>query len=193
MMFQQRFHGPIERAEITCSVRIWQRPHVKVGGRYRVGAGEIEVSGIREISLDDITPALARASGFASVVELLKTAKHGAGERVFVVSFHYLGPCTPDDVAGRGELSAVEVAELLTRLDNMDRRAAAGPWTRETLRLIADNPGTRAADLAALLGRSRDDFKRDVRKLKRLGLTSSLETGYEISPRGRSLLTTAAP
>ncbi len=89
MTFTKHLREPIMRGEITCSVRIWQRPHVKVGGRYRLGGGAIEVTGMREISLADITPDLARRSGFAGVVDLLKTAKHGPGERVYLVDFEY--------------------------------------------------------------------------------------------------------
>jgi hypothetical protein len=87
--FTKRLRAPVMAGEVTCSVRIWQRPHVKVGGRYRLGEGEIEVTGLREISLGDITPDLARRSGFAGVVDLLKVAKHGPGERVFLVDFDY--------------------------------------------------------------------------------------------------------
>jgi hypothetical protein len=89
MVFTKRLRAPIMAGEITCSVRIWQRPHVKVGGRYPLGPGAIEVTGLREIELADITPALARRSGFAGVVDLLKVAKHGPGERVFLVEFEY--------------------------------------------------------------------------------------------------------
>ena len=89
MTFTKHLREPIMRGEITCSVRIWQRPHVKVGGRYRLGGGAIEVTGMREISLADITPDLARRSGFAGVVDLLKTAKHGPGETVYLVDFEY--------------------------------------------------------------------------------------------------------
>jgi hypothetical protein len=79
--------------EITCSVRIWQRPHVKVDGTYPLGPGHVEVTSIREIALSDITPALARRSGFAGVVDLLKVAKHGRGERVYLVDFKYRDGC----------------------------------------------------------------------------------------------------
>ena len=75
--------------EVTCSVRIWRRPHVKVGGRYRLGPGAVEVTRLREIDLADVTPDLARRSGFTGVVDLLKIAKHGPGERVFLVDFAY--------------------------------------------------------------------------------------------------------
>jgi hypothetical protein len=92
MTFTKRLRDPVMRGEITCSVRIWQGPHVKVGGRYRLGPGMIEVTGIREIGLADITADLARRSGFAGVVDLLKIAKHGPGERVFLIDFFYDGP-----------------------------------------------------------------------------------------------------
>jgi hypothetical protein len=90
MQFTKRLREPIMAGEVTCSVRIWQRPHVKVGGRYRLGAGAIEVTSIRQIDLKDITPALARKSGFAGVVDLLKIARHGPGENVYLVEFTYV-------------------------------------------------------------------------------------------------------
>ncbi len=94
MGFTKRLREPIMRGEITCSVRIWQRPHVKVGGRYALGPGAIEVTSIRQIGMEDITPALARRSGFLGVVDLLKVAKHGPGENVYLVEFEYR-PGTP--------------------------------------------------------------------------------------------------
>lgn len=95
MMFARRLREPVMRGEIICSVRIWQKPKVKAGGRYALDGGHIEVTSIHEISLADVTPALARRSGFAGVVDLLKVAKHGPGERVFLVEFVYDGPEPP--------------------------------------------------------------------------------------------------
>jgi hypothetical protein len=89
MTFTKRLRDPIRRGEITCSVRIWRRPHVKVGGRYALAPGAIEVTSLREISLAEVTPELARRSGFAGLVDLLKVAKHGPGERAFLVEFRY--------------------------------------------------------------------------------------------------------
>ncbi|MEQ1780941.1 MAG: ASCH domain-containing protein [Hyphomonadaceae bacterium] len=89
MKFAKQLREPVMQGEVTCSVRIWQKPHVKVGGRYALGAGEIEVTSLKQISLADITSALARKSGFAGVVDLLKTAKHGPGENVYLVEFVY--------------------------------------------------------------------------------------------------------
>jgi hypothetical protein len=188
MLFKTRFHEGIRNGRISCTVRVWKRPHVKVGGRYALGNGAIVVDRIHETRLDGITPALARRSGFASVVDLLKTAKHGAGERVFVIDFHYDGAAPARKPPATGVVGAVELVELARRLDAMDRRAFNGAWTRETLRAIRVGPGVRAADLARELGRPRDEFKRDVRKLKNLGLTISLEIGYRLTSRGEALL-----
>ncbi len=91
MQFTKRLREPIARGEVTCTVRIWQKPHVKVGGRYPLGQGAVCVTSIREITLADITPELARRSGFAGVVDLLKVAKHGSGETVYLIEFEYLG------------------------------------------------------------------------------------------------------
>jgi hypothetical protein len=89
MTFTKRLHEPIMRGEVTCSVRIWHKPRVKLGGRYRLGEGAIEVTELHQIEWADITPGLARRSGFAGVVDLLKIAKHGAGQNVYLVEFEY--------------------------------------------------------------------------------------------------------
>lgn len=89
MQFIRRLREPIRRGEVTCSIRIWKQPRVKAGGRYPLGDGSIVVDSIQRIELSDITPSLARRSGFNGVVDLLKTAKHGRGEKVYLVEFHY--------------------------------------------------------------------------------------------------------
>ncbi|HEY2070099.1 MAG TPA: hypothetical protein VGG48_11135 [Rhizomicrobium sp.] len=89
MTFTERLREPIMRGEITTSIRIWKSPRVKVGGRYALGPGHVEVRKIRQIALADITPAMARASGFAGVVDLLKVAKHGSGSNVYLIDFAY--------------------------------------------------------------------------------------------------------
>jgi len=92
MVFAKRLRDGVRRGEITCSVRIWTCSHVKVGGRYRMDEGEIEVDSIEPIGFPDITPQLARESGFLGVIDLLKVAKHGKGERIYLVRFHYVPP-----------------------------------------------------------------------------------------------------
>ena len=89
MVFAKQLREPVMRGEITCSVRIWQSPRVKAGGRYALGPGFVKVTSIKQITLAHITPALAKRSGFLGVVDLLKTAKHGAGEKVYLIDFEY--------------------------------------------------------------------------------------------------------
>jgi hypothetical protein len=92
MQFLRTLRERIRKGEITCSIRLWQRPNVRVGGRYALAPGEIRVTSPLEISPADVTPELARRSGFTGVVELLKVAKHGPGRRVFLVEFEYSEP-----------------------------------------------------------------------------------------------------
>ena len=92
MTFTKRLHEGVRRGEITCTVRIWTSPHVTVGRRYRINEGEIEVDSIEPIGLPDITPQLARESGFLGVLDLLKVAKHGKGDRIYLIRFHYIPP-----------------------------------------------------------------------------------------------------
>jgi hypothetical protein len=90
--FTQKLRDGVRNGDITCSVRIWMNPRVIAGNRYRMEEGEIEVDSIEPIGLPDITPELARASGFLGVLDLLKTAKHGKGEKIYLVRFHYIPP-----------------------------------------------------------------------------------------------------
>jgi len=92
MTFTKRLREGVRRGEITCSVRIWTRPRVRIGARYRMEEGEIEVDSIEPIGFPDITPELARRSGFLGVLDLLKVAKHGRGEKIYLIEFHYVRP-----------------------------------------------------------------------------------------------------
>jgi hypothetical protein len=92
VVFTKRLRERVRSGEVTCSVRIWQSPRVKVGARYPMDDGMIEIDSIESISFADITPELARESGFEGVIDLLKVAKHGKGEYVYLVRFHYLPP-----------------------------------------------------------------------------------------------------
>lgn len=95
LSFTPRLRDPIARGEITCSVRIWRSPRVRVGGRYGLGAGHVEVTRLCEIDLADVTPELARRSGFAGLEDLMAVARHGRGERVFLLEFRYLPTAPP--------------------------------------------------------------------------------------------------
>jgi hypothetical protein len=92
MVFTKHLREKIRRGRVRCTVRIWQRLHVKVGGRYPMDEGHVVVDSIEQITVKDITYDLARESGFDSVEDLLEIAKHGSGDRVFLIRFHYLRP-----------------------------------------------------------------------------------------------------
>ena len=105
MVFTKRLRDGVRRGRIRCSVRIWMRPQVKVGGRYQMDDGHIAVDSITPIEISDITDDLARESGFDSVEDLLETARHGRGQNVYLIRFHYLPPGgwdTRGAVRGRG-------------------------------------------------------------------------------------------
>jgi hypothetical protein len=92
MVFTKRLREGIRRGRIRCSIRIWTRPHVKVGGRYRMDEGHIVVDSIAPITVTDVTYDLARESGFESVDDLLRIARHGSGDKVYLIRFPYLPP-----------------------------------------------------------------------------------------------------
>ena len=100
MVFTKRLRGGVRRGIIKCSVRIWTRPHVKVGGRYPMDDGHIVVDSITPMKISGITRALARESGFDSVKDLLSVAKHGPGRNVYLIRFHYLRPGAWDQPRG---------------------------------------------------------------------------------------------
>lgn len=102
MVFTKRLREGVRRGVITCSVRIWTHPHVKVGGRYRMDDGEIEVDSIQAITRSQITPDLARRSGFKDVAELLKIAKHGRGTNIYLIRFRYSPSFLPRVLKAKG-------------------------------------------------------------------------------------------
>lgn len=99
MTFTKRLRDRIRSGEITCTIRFWLSPRVSVGKRYQMEEGHIEVDSIEPIGLPDITPELARQSGFLGVLDLLKVAKHGKGENIYLIHFHYIPPSRrPDSI-----------------------------------------------------------------------------------------------
>jgi hypothetical protein len=92
MVFTKSLREGVRYGRIRCSIRIWTRPHVKVGGRYRMDEGHIVVDSIAPIALTEITNDLARESGFDSVDDLLRIARHGSGDKVYLIRFHYMPP-----------------------------------------------------------------------------------------------------
>ncbi len=195
MLFTRDQRDAVARGSVTVTFRAWKRPQARVGGRYRVGDGVIEVSAVDRVAAAEISDAEARRAGAPDRKALLALiAKKSRGtpsdeERLFRVEFRYVAEPVRDEPSETEQPADAEMlAALVTRLSAMDGRSGAGPWTGATLSLIGEHPQTRAAELAERLGRETQPFKADVRKLKRLGLTRSHEVGYELTSLGHVLL-----
>ena len=190
MLFSHRFHDPIARGEVTRTIRRWRRPQARPGGRYRLPTGgTIEVDAVTPIDAVDLVDEDAKRSGFDTLDQLRSAIPQRDAAQLYRIDFHYVGQIVdPRTVlAANADLDTTELASVAERLAKMDGRSQR-PWTRQILEQIAANPGTVSHQLAAATGFDTPPFKANVRKLKALGLTISLETGYELSPRGRTLL-----
>jgi hypothetical protein len=179
----------VRDGSITVTFRRWKRRQAIAGNVYRTAAGRIEVTAVDIVAEADLTDTDAQASGYTSAVALLADLRGTPDLPIYRIRFHpAAGPDPRDELARAADLSADDRAELDRRLDRLDAASKHGAWTRPVLTLIQSKPAVRAGDLADDLGRERLDFKLDVRKLKALGLTISLEVGYRLSPRGEAYL-----
>jgi hypothetical protein len=185
MLLNRRALDGIAAGEIDLAFRRWKRPTVKAGGTLRTRVGVLAIEAVDPISERRITAADARRAGFASRTELLRSLRPEG--RLYRIEFRRIGDDPRVALRQSASISPSEREDIDARLARMDR-ARAEPWTRRLLELIARRPETHAADLAASLGMEKAPFKRDVRKLKELGLTESLLIGYRLSPRGRTYL-----
>jgi hypothetical protein len=140
------------------------------------------------VDRDAITAEEARRAGHASLEELFAELDARGDSQIWRIELHWAAEDQRRLLREQADLDDAEVDRLRARLDRLDAAGRHGPWTQATLELIAGHPETRAEDLAASLGREKLPFKRDVRKLKELGLTESLLVGYRLSPRGAALL-----
>lgn len=188
MLFDMKTLAAIERGAVTVAFRKWKRPTVKAGGTLNTAVGVLAIDAVERVDPGGITNAEATAAGLGSADEVRAVLAERDDGGVYRVRFHPAGPDPRIALRERAKLTDEEWARLLGRLDRWDRESSGGPWTRAVLELIGSSEGTRAADLAAAVGQPKDRFKRNVRKLKGLGLTESLETGYRLSPRGRAVL-----
>jgi hypothetical protein len=186
MLLDSRTLGRVARGEVTLAFRRWRRPTVRSGSTLLTAAGQLEIRSVTPVELEAVTEAEAKLAGYAAKEELLAElgARRGTVYRI------ELGAMKPDPRIALRE-SAPDERELLeirTRLDRIDAASSDGPWTLATLRVIRDHPAVRAAELCGLVGQELPRFKPNVRKLKNLGLTISLEVGYRLSPRGEAYL-----
>ncbi len=188
MLFKKRFWEGLEDGSITLAFRNWQRPHVRVGGRYRTPAGVLVVDAVEHVPVVSITDSDAQHAGFASREELIADLWDPGAPAVHRIEFHIATVEAFERPGRRVRLSDEEVAELTRRLTMLDAESTHGNWTVGALRLVGALPGIRLAELAARAGYDRETLRQDLRQLKELGLTENLGTGYRLSARGAALV-----
>ena len=187
MLLNPAVAAGIRDGTVTAVFRRWDVPRVRTGGTQRTSAGVIRFGAVDLVEADQLTEDDARGAGMASLAALIKANHKGPGSRLYRIEVFFDRP--DERVALREAVPTVqELADIDAVLNRMDRGRRTGPWTRPMLQMIAEQPATRAPDLAASVGRETQPFKLDVRKLKELGLTHSLPVGYELSARGRAYL-----
>jgi hypothetical protein len=188
LLFKSADIDGIRAGDITLAFRRWKRPTVKTGGTLRIPNGVLAIEAVDVIEASAISDRDARSAGRASKAALLaELAPYTEGD-LYRIRFHLAGGDERAELREQADLSESELAAVLEKLSRLDRHGGNGAWTRKVLTTIDSAPGKRAADLAAKLRFETLWFKVHVRKLKALGLTESLEVGYRLSPRGRSVL-----
>jgi len=185
MLFRPADLAAIAAGEVTVAFRRWKRPMAKAGGSQKTPVGVVAFDAVERV--DEITPEDAGRAGFADPDAAWAMLRKREGD-LYRITLRLAGPDPRVALREEAAFDAAARAELADRLARLDRASHHGPWTEATLRAIERAPGVRAGDLAEQLGRERLPFKADVRKLKALGLTESLEVGYRLSPRGRAFL-----
>ena len=192
MMIRPAELAAIKAGTIDLAFRRWARPRVVVGTRMRTGVGLLEVTSVEQVSVASLRAEDARRAGAPSLAALKKALSARSSDPAWRIGLAYAGP-DPREALRAAVPDADEVAAITARLDRLDASSPHGAWTRETLDLIDLNPTVRAPELAARVGRETADFKKDVRKLKELGLTESLAIGYLLSPRGEAVVDAGLP
>lgn len=177
----------IRAGDVDLAFRRWERPRLRLGTRMRTPIGLVEVISVDEVAIESVTDADAKRAGAVSRDGLLEQLSYRDGT-VYRLELRYAGDDPRVALRDDDQLDDAERGRVRQRLERFDHASPRGAWTRQTLEIIGRRPAVRAADLAEELGRDVVTFKRDVRKLKELGLTESLDVGYRLAPRGRALL-----
>ncbi len=177
----------IVSGEVSLVFRRWRKPTVRSGGSLRTALGVLRILDVVPVTEAEISEADASRAGFSSRAALLK----GFGERegrIYRIGVEHAGADPRIELRQQDELSDAEVEQVIEKLQRLDARSPAGPWTERVLTAVEEQPGVVSSTLAQRLGYGKDRLKLQVRKLKNLRLTISLTTGYELSPRGRVVL-----
>ena len=187
MLIKDEVIDKIKSGEITVLFRRWSRPGAKAGGSQMTQGGEIGVDAVDVIDEDDITDLDARQAGYASRDKLLSALSYRS-DPIYKIRVYFKGEDYRIALREDDDLDEKELADVIAKLEKLDKNSKRGDWTQAYLQVIQDMPNTHSSLLADYLGLSIPEFKPWVRKLKALGLTESLHPGYKLSPRGEKVL-----
>ena len=188
MLFQKEFLEGIRTGDVTLAFRRWRRPSVRAGGTLLTPVGQLSIKSVEQVSLNLISVEDAERAGYETREALLYELQRRTEGEIYRVE---LGPIVADPRIALRETPAdtdAEIQALRSRLSRLDSRAPDGAWTFRTLETLSSHPAVRAGDVCGSVGQELERFKLNVRKLKNLGLTESLGTGYRLSPRGEAML-----
>lgn len=188
MLFKNNHLNNIKKGNITLAFRKWQKPSVKIGTLLHTSVGLIEIKNIEVIQENEITTEDAINSGFKNKEALFNSLSTKNKGDIFkiVISFYSEDPRIK--LREQTDVSDKEFANILSKLNRLDKFSKEGVWTTKVLQTIEENPNLHAIGIASLTGFQKEWLKINIRKLKNLGLTISHSIGYEISPRGKVVL-----
>jgi hypothetical protein len=187
VLFKKETLDQIAEGRVTLAFRRWAKPAVRVGGAVRTSAGLLAIDAVDKIVAKQIKDTDAKRAGAKSRAALMAELEEGEGD-LYRIMFRRVGDDPLIALRKEAKLTKKEMKSVIAALNRLDHDSPNGAWTRAMLRLIDKYPARRIPDLAGSIGRDPMIFKRDVRKLKDLGLTEALEVGYRLSPRGRVVL-----
>lgn len=188
MLIKQETLKGVADGSITLAFRRWRRPTVRAGGTLLTTAGQVAIDSVDQVEMDDITEPEAVAAGCSDLQELHALLRPRTEGSLYRIALHLAGPDPRIALRESTPRERGEFEEIASRLARWDKASKSGPWTESVMYTIQRRAAVRAGDPASEAGRERDHFKVNVRKLKGLGLTESLEVGYRLSPRGDAVL-----
>src|SRR5688572_18816405 len=187
MLFRSADLKAIVEGTRTLAFRRWKRPTTAPGRTLKTQMGLVGIDSVEAVDPATITEPEAREAGYKDHAALMAMFEAQEGT-CYRIRLHYAGPDNRPTLGDNADLTDADRDKIRKRLEKLDAKSEVGPWTVATLRVIAEHPAVVSRELARMLGRERDPLKQDIRKLKVLGLTTSLEVGYRLSPRGEAYL-----
>ena len=193
MPFKRQVLEGIAGGNFTLAFRRWKRPQVRPGTRIRTALGAIRIGDVRPIEEASLNADHAAKAGFDTLGALRRDLRDGEDRQLFLVEILNVEDDARVVLRQDDRLDEEEARALAARLERWDRASHIDGYHYRILTEISDNPGVPAAQLAESLKIEKMRFKRDVRKLKELGLAESLPIGYRLSPRGKVFLAASRP